>query len=314
MIRRRQQRAKKPHFAILVNKKAENYDSRAVEKLTKAIKAAGGYHSVFEPPGAADLLRQAEVAVDLRKPTGNLQLPFARGGKITALIACGGDGCFNLVARTAMKADIPAGVLPLGKLNNIARFLYGTLDQAQVIKRLISGAYEKVDCGRVADQIFFGSVGLGFISHLAQELEGKAVPRFAIGWSQLGSRTASNVPLKKTILKVDSFRFEASPVIVNVNLLPYSAGLPISPASIADDGMAEIILDQGNNPGDFSAYTRLIFKRNYLYGNEVRLYRGKEITIQPLRGRTLYLDGELLKLPTDILEIRIENKKLSVIR
>ena len=313
MVRRRQQRSKKPHLAILVNKKAANYDQRAVTRLTKAIKAAGGYHSVFEPATAMDMMLQAEVAVGKARPTGELRLPFARGGKVTALIACGGDGSFNLVARAALKADLPAGILPMGRHNNIARYLYNTCDIAEVIKRLVSGAYEKIDYGRVADQYFFGSIGLGFVSHLAQELEGRSKPRFAIGWSQLGSRSAANVPLKKTVLKVDSFRFEASPIIININLLPYSAGLPFSPASIADDGMAEIILDQGNEPGDFSTYTRLIYKRKYLYGNQVRLYRGKEITIQPLRGRTLYLDGELLKLPTDILEIKIENKRLSVI-
>jgi diacylglycerol kinase family enzyme len=314
MIRRRRQRSKKPHFAILVNKKAENYNQGAVQKLTKAIKAAGGYYSVFEPATGMDMMHQAEVAVGKGKPTGELSLPFARGGKITALIACGGDGSFNLVARAALKADIPAGVLPMGRHNNIARHLYDSGDTSEIIKRLVSGTYQKIDFGRVADQYFFGSIGIGFVSHLAQELEGRSTPRFAIGWSQLGSRSAARVSLKKTVLKVDNFRFEISPIIININLLPYSAGLPLSPASIADDGMAEIILDQGNDPGDFSAYTRLIFKREYLYGNEVRLYRGRQITIQPLKGRTLYLDGELLKLPTDILEIKVENKKLSVIK
>ena len=314
MIRRRRQRAKKPHFAILVNKKAENYDPKAVTRLTAAIKSAGGYHSVFEPSTAMNMMLQARVAVGQDKPTGELQLPFARGGKISALIACGGDGSFNLVARAGLQADLPVGVLPLGKFNNIARSLYGSAVPSEVTKRLLDGAYEKIDIGRVADQYFFGSVGLGFVSHLAEELEGRALPRFAIGWSQVGSKAAAGVPVRKSVLKVDSFRFEASPVIININLLPYSAGLPLSPASIADDGMAEIILDQGNKPGDFSAYTRLIFKKKYLYGNEVRLYRGREITIQPLRGRMLYLDGELLKLPTDILEIKVENKKLSVIR
>lgn len=314
MIRRRQQRAKKPHFAILVNKKAENHDPKAISRLTTAIKAAGGYHSVFEPATAMDMMRQAQVAVGQAKPTAELQLPFARGGKITALIACGGDGSFNLVARAGLLADLPVGVLPTGKFNNIARFLYGTTQASEVTKRLVEGAYQKIDVGRVADQFFFGSIGLGFISHLAEEIQGRPIPRFAIGWSKLGSKAAAGVPIKKSVLRVDSFRFEASPIIININLLPYSVGLSLSPASVPDDGMAEIILDQGNKPGDFSAYTRLIFKKKYLYGNEVRLYRGRQITIQPLRGRMLYLDGELLKLPTDILEIHVENKKLSVIR
>ena len=33
----------------------------------------------------------------------------------------GGDGTVNLVAQIALKADLPMGIIPLGRFNNIAR-------------------------------------------------------------------------------------------------------------------------------------------------------------------------------------------------
>ena len=79
-----------------------------------------------------------------------------------------------------------------------------------------------------------------------------------------------------------------------------------------DDGRAEVIFDLGNKIGEFGTYTRLIQKRKYLYGNDIRLYRGATITVQPTRGRLLYLDGELLELPTNVLEIQVGPDQVKV--
>ena len=176
----------------------------------------------------------------------------------------------------------------------------------------MNGKYRTIDVGLAADQMFFGSIGLGFIPHLAQELEGRKLPRFAIGWSKLAAKVASTVKPVKTIIKIDAFRFELRPMIFNVNLLAYSVGLPLSSASLPDDGHAEIILDRGDSSEEFSAYVRNVFKNKYYYGDAISLYRGADISVQPTKGRTMYLDGELIDLPTEYLEIRISDQKLKV--
>jgi diacylglycerol kinase family enzyme len=227
-------------------------------------------------------------------------------------VACGGDGTFNLVARAALRADIPVGCLPLGRFNNIARSLNPTADPDKAIEKIISRGYRTIDTATAAGLPFFGSVGLGFVAKLLEQLQKQDVPRLSFGWSQLGARAASEVRLKRTILKVDAFRFEIRPIILSINLLSYSAGLPLTPASIPDDGLAEVVFDQGNNAGSFSAFTRLTLRKKYLYGDDVRLYRGRAITCQSVKGSTLYLDGELIELPDDTLEIRISDKKLHV--
>ncbi len=313
MIRKRQQRTGKSHFAILVNHAASGYRKAAVDRLISAIRDSGGTYTIYEPETAVDLLKQAEVASGSRRSSRAYPAPYARGGKVTSLIACGGDGTFNLCARAALAGNLPIGCLPMGKMNNIARYLYADTGVESAIKAIMGGEYRQIDVGRAADIPFFGSIGLGFIPHLFEELSEQKAPRFALGWSQLGARIAGGVAQKKTLLKVDSFRFEIRPIILNVNLLPYSVGLPLTTASIDDDGHAEIVFDQGDDPGYFASYTRLILKKRYLYGNEVRLYRGKAITCQPVRGRSLYLDGEIISVPNDILEIHIDQKQLSVL-
>ena len=297
---------------MLVNKKAGSYSKRAVSDLIGAIKKAHASYTVYEPESAIDVLKQAEVASGKRRPSRKYPAPYAGSGPVTSMIACGGDGTFNLVGRAALKAKLPMGIIPLGKINNLARHYLGSAETGGAIKKIIAGAISQADCAYASGLPFFGSIGMGFTPSLAEAIEADGLPRLALGWGRIGARTAADVPLKKTVIKVDSFRFEVRPIILNINVISFTAGLPISPASISDDGIAEILLDHEANIGNFSRYTRLISRRKYLYGDDVRLYRGQSIICQLVKGRTLYIDGELIEIPSDVLEVKIGSEKLSV--
>jgi len=310
MTRRRHQKEKQSHVCLLVNRSATGYSRRPIDKLTRAIKKAGGYYSVFEPESAIDLLHTAQQVCGLRRWRRTVPQQFDRRGKVTALVACGGDGTFNLVARAALEAELPAGALPMGRYNNIAHSLYGTTDADTAIGRIMRRDYRLIDCATAADQLFFGSIAMGLIPRLARELDNRKPPRFGFGWGKLGARAATEVENKKMIIKIDAFRFDVSPVVLNINLLPYSLGLPFSPASIFDDGRAEVILNFGVDSKSLSSFIGQVYNKKYVYGSEVRLFRGHTIGIQPAKGRTLYLDGELIKLPANLIEIIVGEKQL----
>lgn len=295
---------------VLVNKKAANYSRRAVSRLLESIKKHGRNYTIYEPESAMGLLKQAQDVVKATaKPTAGAQRSERRGA-FTAIIACGGDGTFNLAARAATEADLPIGAVPLGRFNSIARHLYGDITVDKAIAHIMTGNYRKIDVGMAADQPFFGAVGLGFLPELFQLLTKEKPPRFGFGWSQFGAKAASAVKPAAMTLKIDAYKLEASPVLFNVNLLPFAAGLPFSEASIMDDQHAEVIFDMGMKPADASTLTKALYKGKYLFGNEVRMYRGQSITIQPVKGRMLYLDGELIPLPTNVLSIKIGEKQV----
>jgi diacylglycerol kinase family enzyme len=312
MVRRRQQRTKNAHFCILVNRKSGRYVKKPIEKLIAGIRRRGDHYTLLEPRTAMELYEQAGQMARHRKENKSAPANIQRWGKITALVACGGDGTFNLVARAAQDRNMPMGVLPMGRFNNIARHLLRTTDCTVALEKILAGSYRAVDAGIVNDQIFFGSIGLGLIPKMVELLKDHKRPRFGIGWSKLAHRAAEAVERRKTILKVDAFRFEVEPLLLNINMLSYSAGLKLSPASVGDDQKVEVIFDRDHDPDQLAHYVRMISRDSYLYADEIGLYRGAVINIQPTQGRILYLDGELLKLPGQSLDISISDRKLKV--
>lgn len=312
MIRKRRQKQHHAHYCVLVHTGAANYDRKQVEKFVASVRRRGSYYTIYESDSADELVHRARLACGLKRSYRPLPDYLQRRGKVTSLVACGGDGTVNLAAGVALEGDLPVGILPLGRFNNVARSLYDSVEPEIAIEKILKRNYRRVDTAFAGKRLFIGSLGVGLIPQMAHLLEGKKLPRFGFRWAQLGAKAISTARMNKMTIKVDSFRFEVHPVMFNINLLPYSVGLPLSPASIFDDQHGEAIFDVGNNTKDLSSFVRLIYKKKYVYGSDVRLFRGKTITFQPVRGRTIYLDGELIKLPLNVIEVQIGQKQLKV--
>ena len=295
-----------------MNESATNYRPEPIERLTTMIRKQGGQYTVLRPRTAHELSDAAQAACGRKRARRLLPKMFERRGRVTSLVSCGGDGTFNLAARAALAADIPIGLLSMGRFNNIARSLYSDFGAAASIKRIAGREFRLIDVGNVSGQPFFGAIGLGLIPRLTKTLAEQKTPRFGIGWARLVSQAASEIESKKLVVKVDAFRFEISPTILQANLLSHASGLALSPASLTDDRRVEVIFDVSATRGELGAYARSIHSGKFIYGSNVRLFRGAVITIQPVQERTLYLDGELIELPTNLIEIKIEEKQMKV--
>jgi len=312
MARWRRQKQKQIHYCLLVNKKATNYNQSLVNKLAYAIKSKGGYYSIFSPDSPGLLYQTALKTSGLKRWYHSAPQSFSKRGKVTAFIACGGDRTFNIVAQVALKANLPVGILPLGKFNNIALSLYDSDNPNLAIDRIMERSYRKIDTATIAGKTFFSSVGFGFVPQMSEILNNKKKPRFSMGWAKLGQKAAQAVTTQKTVIKIDSFRFEINPTILNINLLPYTLGLPFSTVSLYDDSQAEIIFDVGVDSKIFSTFTRQIYKKKYIYGSDIKLFRGKNITVQFVKEAMIYLDGELTKLNNNFVEIKMGSAQLKV--
>ncbi|MGH8016260.1 MAG: diacylglycerol/lipid kinase family protein, partial [Candidatus Zixiibacteriota bacterium] len=291
---------------------AAHYERKTVSRLLELIRKKNDYYTIVEPNSALELLNQAEVLAGLRRSHRRRTPEEQRRGEISALIAAGGDGTVNLVARAALEAGMPMGILPLGRENNIAASLYDSIKPEKCIVKMLEKKQKRIDSATVANQMFFGSIGLGLIPNLAKLLSQNGKPRFGFGWKNVGAKAAAGCSIRNSIIKVDAFRFEISPILLNINLLPYSAGIKLSPVSGTADGLAEVIFDVAIKPKEVGGVLKQMNNGEFYFGEDVRLFRGKNITIQPTAGMMLYLDGELLELPTDIIEVRVGSRPLTV--
>jgi diacylglycerol kinase family enzyme len=289
----------RPVYNIVINSQSSDYSEKKIEYLLAELNRLKLLYFIARPDSPEGLSRYVKSII-YKKPTG--------------IIVCGGDGTVNIAARNLIRRKTVLGILPMGRFNNIYRSLYGEPDIKAAVERILSGIETKIDCGMASGRFFLGSIGLGLIPELFESLSKKRSPMFSIGWSRLAAQAAASVKIKPLSIKVDAFEFNLSPQTVSVNLLPYSAGLPLVPASLNDDGKGEIIFDIGQTKAIMSSYIRLIYKRKYIYSDEIRMFRGRSISIAPVDGNSLYIDGEIINIPVPELKVEIMEKKIRVYR
>jgi diacylglycerol kinase family enzyme len=63
-----------------------------------------------------------------------------------------------------------------------------------------------------------------------------------------------------------------------------------------------------------SKYIRQIYKKKYLYSDDIRMYRGTKIAIKPVEGLRVYIDGDITDIPTDELKIQIFSRRIRVLQ
>jgi diacylglycerol kinase family enzyme len=79
----------------------------------------------------------------------------------SGLVAAGGDGTVNTVAKVAIEAGVPLGVLPQGTLNHFAKDLGVPTDLDGALAVVLAGHTRQVDVGEVCGRIFVNNSSLG---------------------------------------------------------------------------------------------------------------------------------------------------------
>lgn len=311
MLAKRGKQRKRGHTCLVVNPKSAAYKAVQIRKLAEQLRAAGEQYTICEASSGNDLLRLARSAANGQ--LADLGSDAVKRGAVTGLVAAGGDGTVNLVARAAVEADLPLAVLQVGRQNNIARSLYGNATVEQIGARLILGNQRKIDCGLVGDMPFFSAIGLGLLPALHQTIQARGLPRFGLGWGALAEHALAQAPPTPLTVKLDSFRFECTSRLFMISLLPMAAAIPFSPASLTDDSRFELVFDADGSPKQLTDFIKQASKREYLFGSTIRLYRGASLTCHPIKGKQLYLDGELVTVPGPLLEVTLAEKQLRVI-
>ncbi len=311
--RKRTQKASRFHYLLLLNTGSAKYSPNDLAPLTAAIKQKGGFYTICEGKSVAEMLGQAKtiIGADGKKEPDDSEV--GKRGKITDLIACGGDGTVNAVAKLGLDMGIPMGILPIGRYNNVAMGLYGKLKESEMIERLLNRTYRPVDVATAAGQVFTGVVGIGIMSELAKLLNDRRLPRFSFGWSSLGNKAVAALQPRELTVTVDAFRFNISPLLLTVHLLPQTFGLRLSPASVNNDGKFEAIMHFTGGGKEVVQFLKQVYKGNYVFNGDIRQFRGRTIVITGTKGMELYVDGDVIPLMTNTVEIKMLDKQLQVL-
>jgi diacylglycerol kinase (ATP) len=172
------------------------------------------------------------------------------------VVACGGDGTVQLVAKNMMKKNIPMGIIPLGSANGLATALHLSEDLEEAID-IVFGEPRKI----LLDLLEFN--GKYICTHLADiGINAKMIKRYEeagdrgmLGYAKHLLQSIKTSPLLKYSVKTPEQTYEKEGfmiVISNANM--YGTGIRISDGSVSDgkfeiSNIEKVALDEAIKAG-----------------------------------------------------------------
>jgi len=96
----------------------------------------------------------------------------AAGKGVAMVVAVGGDGTVNEIAKGLLKTETALGILPKGSGNGLARHLQIPLTMQGALGVLNRGQVSSIDSGRINDRPFFTTAGIGFDAYISSVFAG----------------------------------------------------------------------------------------------------------------------------------------------
>jgi YegS/Rv2252/BmrU family lipid kinase len=186
---------------IILNPAAGSRNRALLDAVAARLKAAG-----------------ADVTIELTRAPGHateLARAAARSGKADVIVAAGGDGTINEVARGLLGQGVPLGILPLGTANVLAIEIGLPLKAENIASMLLGGPAELIGTGLVEGEIFLLMVGIGFDGEIVHGIDPKLKRLWGKGafiWS--GLKTWARGPGHEISLAVDGREKQAAWAIV----------------------------------------------------------------------------------------------------
>ncbi len=227
------------------------------------------------------------------------------------VVAVGGDGTVNEVARAIVHSPTALGIIPCGSGNGLARHLLLPINVRKCMKILNEFSVTPLDYGTIEDHPFFCTCGVGFDAFISQ--------KFA------ASRHRGPISYAENILKGLAYKPETYDVTLSgststlealliscANASQYGNNAYIAPQASMSDGMLDVIVIE---PLDFIETSQVsieMFSKTLNQNSKIKTYRTKELTICRAKEDVIHFDGEPVVAGRE-LHIKIHEKGINVV-
>lgn len=232
---------------------------------------------------------------------------------VDVIVAVGGDGTVNEVAKALVGSNKILGILPNGSGNGLARELCISLDPTKAVESLLDHKVMKMDTCTANDDPFFVTCGIGFDGKVSENFatsETRGLPAYV--------KEVLNVFMKYEAsdfkLLIDGREVTARALLIAVaNASQYGFNAFIAPDASMVDGLLDVTIIRELPQTDAPKVVVQLFSKDITHNEYVRTYRGKEIILSSNRLLPYHIDGEPKK-PTERLKITVVPGSLNVIQ
>jgi YegS/Rv2252/BmrU family lipid kinase len=215
--------------------------------------------------------------------------------KTDYVIAVGGDGTVNEVAKALVHSSSVLGIVPTGSGNGLARDLSIPLDLRKALDVIKGRHVTAIDYCKANNEIFFCTCGVGFDARVSKRFAGE---KRRGAWAYMKSIITElrnfkpdtyEIAFENEILKRKAF------LVTCANASQYGNNAFIAPQANINDGMMDVAI---LSPISFWDYLPLIiqmFTKQMTKNNKIQYYKSKKLTLKRKKPGIMHIDGEPIR-------------------
>ncbi|MBP9481775.1 MAG: diacylglycerol kinase family lipid kinase, partial [Parabacteroides sp.] len=208
------------------------------------------------------------------------------------IIAVGGDGTVNEIARAMLYSPAILGIVPKGSGNGLARELHIPMDSKKALEVILKGNVTTIDCCKANEKVFFCTCGVGFDAAVSQKFANE-------------KRRGSLTYIKNTIEEYLSYKPQPYELLVDNqtikekaflvacgNASQYGNNAFIAPHANIQDGMMDLTILSPFTPLDIAPLAIQLFTKQIDRNSKIMTMKAKQVTIIRQQEGVMHLDGE----------------------
>lgn len=229
-----------------------------------------------------------------------------------AVVAVGGDGTINEVAKGILHSKTVLGIIPFGSGNGFSYHLGVRRDISRAIIKLNEGHVKFIDTGFANDRFFINVAGIGLDATVAYK-------------TKLNRKRGFLPYFWNTIKEIPHFKFLVFTITANgktwsdsyamaviANGSFYGYDFMIAPNAQWDDGLFEVLLFKKVWVLKYLLLLPRMFNKTIHLSNMVEYFQTAHLTIESHQDGYFHVDGEGFK-GVEKFEFKIEKASLGLI-
>ncbi|MBK5284579.1 MAG: diacylglycerol kinase family lipid kinase [Bacteroidia bacterium] len=229
-----------------------------------------------------------------------------------AVIAVGGDGSVQEIAKATSGTKTLLGIIPKGSGNGLSRHLSIPMNVESAMAIINKGNSKSIDTLKVNNKLCLNVFGIGFDAHIAN-LFSKSKKRGYITYVKLVLREFGRFKPLELVINADGKEIKLKSFLSTIaNGSQFGNNAMIAPLADITDGLIDVCTMKKFPFYIAPSLIYLLMKNKINHSQYYSMFRAKEITIHSSKPIMAHLDGEPQEFG-DTVHVNIQPKSLKII-
>lgn len=231
---------------------------------------------------------------------------------VDIVVAVGGDGTVNEVARAITHSNTALGIIPCGSGNGLARHLLLPMDVRKSIDIINKCEIHSLDYGLINEMPFFCTCGMGFDAFISL--------KFAMAGKRGPITYAENVLKEGLKYKPETYTIETESgkerhkafLISCANASQYGNNAYIAPQASMSDGLLDVIIMEPFDIIEAPQISIDLFNKTLDKNSKIKTFKAKSLHIHREGPGVIHYDGDPVMTGADV-DISIEHQGIKIV-